>query len=63
MKKSRGFLGYVVVIATFLIIAVLLNGGFGLAFGWLYRRFGLRYAMIAHGGCHVVSKMIWLLFI
>lgn len=41
----------------------LLNGGFGLAFGWLYRRFGLRYAMIAHGGCHVVSKLIWILFI
>ena len=41
----------------------LLNGGFGLAFGWLYRRFGLRYAMIAHGGCHVVSKLIWMLFI
>ena len=41
----------------------LLNGGFGLAFGWLYRRYGLRYAMIAHGGCHVVSKMIWILFI
>ncbi len=41
----------------------LLNGLFGLAFGWLYRRFGLRYAMIAHGGCHVVSKLIWILFI
>lgn len=41
----------------------LLNGGFGLAFGWLYRKFGLRYAMIAHGGCHVVSKLIWILFI
>lgn len=41
----------------------LLNGGFGLAFGWLYRRYGLRYAMIAHGGCHVVSKLIWILFI
>ena len=41
----------------------LLNGGFGLAFGWLYRRFGLRYAMIAHGGCHVVSKLIWILFL
>lgn len=41
----------------------LLNGGFGLAFGWLYRKFGLRYAMIAHGGCHVVSKLIWMLFI
>ena len=41
----------------------LLNGGFGLAFGWLYRRYGLRYAMIAHGGCHVVSKLIWILFL
>ena len=41
----------------------LLNGGFGLLFGWLYRRYGLRYAMIAHGGCHVVSKLIWILFI
>ena len=39
----------------------LLNGGFGLAFGWLYRKFGLRYAMIAHGGCHVVSKLILLI--
>lgn len=41
----------------------LLNGGLGLLFGWLYRKFGLRYAMIAHGGCHVVSKLIWILFI
>ena len=41
----------------------LLNGGFGLAFGWLYRKYGLRYAMIAHGGCHIVSKLIWILFL
>ena len=41
----------------------LLNGVFGLAFGWLYRKFGLRYAMMAHGGCHVVSKLIWILFL
>ena len=41
----------------------LLNGGFGLLFGWLYRKFGLRYAMIAHGGCHVISKLIWILFV
>ena len=41
----------------------LLNGGFGLAFGWLYHKYGLRYAMIAHGGCHVVSKLIWILFV
>lgn len=41
----------------------LLNGGFGLVFGFLYRKYGLRYAMIAHGGCHVVSKLIWILFV
>ena len=41
----------------------LLNGSLGLLFGWLYRRLGLRYAMIAHGGCHLVSKLIWILFI
>ena len=41
----------------------LLNGTFGLAFGWLYRKWGLRYAMIAHGGCHVISKLIWILFL
>lgn len=42
---------------------ILLNGGFGLLFGWLYRNYGLRYAMLAHGGCHLVSKLIWILFL
>lgn len=46
-----------------LLRCMLMNGGFGLAFGYLYRKYGLRYAMIAHGGCHIVSKLIWLLFI
>ena len=46
-----------------LIRCFLLNGGFGLLFGWLYRKFGLRYAMLAHAGCHVVSKLIWILFV
>ena len=41
----------------------LLNGGLALLFGHLYRKYGLRYAMIAHGGCHIVSKLIWILFI
>ena len=41
----------------------LLNGGLGLLFGWLYRKYGLRYSMIAHGGCHIVSKLIWILFV
>lgn len=46
-----------------LIRCFLLNGSLGLLFGWLYRKYGLRYSMIAHGGCHVVSKLIWILFI
>ena len=41
----------------------LLNGIFGLLFGYLYRKHGLRYAMLAHAGCHVISKLIWILFI
>ena len=41
----------------------LLNGGLGLLFGWLYRKYGLHYAMLAHGGCHLVSKVIWVLFL
>ena len=41
----------------------LLNGGMSLIFGYLYRKYGLRYSMIAHGGCHIVSKVIWILFI
>ena len=42
---------------------ILLNGALGLLFGYLYRKYGLRYAMIAHGGCHVISKLIWILFL
>lgn len=41
----------------------LLNGGLGLLFGWLYRKYGIRYAMLAHGGCHVISKLVWVLFL
>ena len=47
----------------FLFRCFLLNGGLGLMFGWLYRKYGMRYSMIAHGGCHIVSKLIWILFI
>ena len=41
----------------------LLNGGFGLFFGWAYRKYGIQYAMIAHAGLHIVSKLIWTLFV
>ena len=50
---------------SFVIIlrCFLLNGVFGLLFGWLYRKYGIAYAMIAHGGCHIVSKLIWILLL
>ena len=41
----------------------LLNGGFGLFFGWLYRKHGIQYAMIAHATLHIVSKLIWTIFV
>ena len=46
-----------------LLRCFLLNGGIGLLFGRLYRKYGLQYAMIAHAGCHVVSKAIWLVWL
>lgn len=39
-----------------------LNGAFGFAFGLLYQKYGIQYAMLAHFGCHLISKLIWLLF-
>ena len=41
----------------------LLNGGFGLMFGWFYRKYGIHYAMLSHAMLHLVSKIIWLFFI
>ena len=44
-----------------LIRCFLLNGSFGLLFGYLYRKFGIQYAMISHAIFHIVSKLIWTL--
>lgn len=46
-----------------LIRCFLLNGGLALGFGWLYRKYHISYAMLAHAGVHVVSKLIWLLIL
>lgn len=48
--------------APILFRCFLLNGSFGLFFGWLYRKYGIAYAMLAHAGLHIVSKVIWLIF-
>lgn len=41
----------------------LLNGSFGLLFGYLYRRHGIQYSMLAHALLHSLSKLIWALFL
>lgn len=41
----------------------LMNGAFGIVFGWLYRKYGIQYAMISHMILHVVSKLIWLILL
>lgn len=38
----------------------LLNGCFGLLFGWFYKKYGIHYAMLSHALLHLVSKSIWL---
>lgn len=40
----------------------LLNGGFGLVFGRLYRKYGIQYAMLSHAVLHIVSKLVWTIF-
>ena len=41
----------------------LFNGGLGLAFGYLYRKYSIGYAMIAHGACHLIADICMLIFI
>lgn len=48
---------------TLVFRCFLLNGGLGITFGYLYRKYGIQYAMLAHAGCHMISKFIWILFV
>ncbi len=41
----------------------LFNGGLGLTFGYLYRKYGIGYAMIAHGMAHLIADIFMLIFI
>ena len=57
------FFTFQTVDALVIIRCFLYNGGLGLVFGWLYRKYGIQYAMIGHVGTHIISKAIWLLFL
>ena len=41
----------------------LFNGGIGLCFGYLYRKYGIGYAMISHCLCHLISDILMIIFI
>ena len=47
--------------APVLVRCFWLNGGFGLLFGWLYRKYGIQYAMLSHALLHIISKLVWAL--
>lgn len=46
-----------------LVRCFLFNGGLGLCFGYLYRKHGIGYAMIAHGFAHLISDILMIIFI
>ena len=46
-----------------IIRCFVMNGAFGILFGRIYRKYGIGYAMLTHAGVHIVSKIIWILFI
>ena len=46
-----------------LLRCFLFNGGLGLCFGYLYRKYGIGYAMISHGLCHLISDILMIIFI
>ena len=46
-----------------LLRCFLLNGAGGLVFGYLYRKYGIHYSMMAHAGAHIVWKIIWIILL
>ena len=46
-----------------IIRCFLFNGGLGISFGYLYRKYGIGYGMIAHGLIHLISDICMLIFI
>lgn len=45
------------------IRCMVMNGAYGLAFGYLYRKYGIHYSILCHGLCHFISKILMFIFI
>ena len=51
-------------LTTILIVrCFLFNGLFGICFGYLYRKYGIGYAMISHGLSHLIADLLMIIFI
>ena len=46
-----------------IIRCFIFNGGLGLAFGYLYRKYNIRYAIASHGLSHLIADILMLIFI
>lgn len=46
-----------------IIRCLIINSGYGLCFGYLYRKYGIGYAMVSHGLCHFLADTLMVLFI
>ena len=46
-----------------LIRCFLFNGGLGLCFGYLYRKYNIGYAMVAHGFAHLIADILMIIII
>ncbi len=46
-----------------IIRCFLLNGSLSIVFGYLYRKYGIGYAMLSHGLIHLISDILMIIFI
>lgn len=46
-----------------IIRCFLFNGGIGLGFGYLYRKYGIGYSMLSHALVHLISDLLMIVFI
>ena len=52
-----------VITPLIVIRCFLFNGGLGLAFGYLYRKYNLGYACVSHGLSHLIADVLMLIFV
>ena len=56
LPQAKAFYG----LSTLMVLVVMIGNGVpGISFGWLFRRFGLISAMVAHFSADVVLHVIW----